>query len=69
MTSSVGRHSHPVIWGKLKREIRPFQYRRGFELDPGINAAGIQAKLEQGVVKLVLPKAKDVQPRKIEATV
>ncbi|MCE9611710.1 MAG: Hsp20/alpha crystallin family protein [Chthoniobacter sp.] len=47
------------------RESRGLDYRRTFELDPAINAAGISAKLEQGVLTLTLPKAESVKPRKI----
>jgi len=63
------RQAHQLPGEVIHREIRPFQYRRTFELDPGINASGIQARLEHGVVKLTLPKAEEVQPRKIEVTV
>ncbi len=46
-------------------ESRALDYRRTFELDPAINAAGISAKLDQGVLTLTLPKAESVKPRKI----
>ena len=46
-------------------ESRGLDYRRTFELDPAINAAGISAKLDQGVLTLTLPKAESVKPRKI----
>lgn len=49
-------------------ESRALDYRRTFELDPSINTAGIQAKLEQGVLTLTLPKAEAVKPRKITIT-
>lgn len=49
-------------------ESRALDYRRTFELDPSINTAGIQAKLEQGVLTLTLPKAEAVKPRRITIT-
>ena len=49
-------------------ESRPLDYRRVFELDPSINAAGITAKMEQGILTLTLPKAESVKPRKIAVT-
>src|SRR5436309_11757111 len=62
----VGRRSLPQIDGAvLHRESRPHNYRRAFELDPSIDIANISAKIDQGVVTLVLPKAEQVKPRKI----
>jgi HSP20 family molecular chaperone IbpA len=34
-------------------------------LDPSIDADKISAKIDQGLVKLILPKAEHVKPRKI----
>jgi HSP20 family protein len=50
------------------RETREFDYRRVFELDPSIDASKIVAKMDQGVLRLTLPKAESVKPRKIEVT-
>jgi len=50
------------------RECRPLDYRRGFDLDPSIDATRIAAKVEQGVLTLTLPKAESVKPRKIAVT-
>lgn len=50
---------------EIYRESRAFDFRRTFELDPSIDTAGITAKIEQGVLKLHLPKAEAVKPRKI----
>jgi HSP20 family molecular chaperone IbpA len=50
---------------KVHRESRPENYRRTIELDPSIDADKITAKIDQGVVKLALPKAEHVKPRKI----
>jgi len=49
----------------IHRESRPENYRRTFELDPSIDADKINAKIDQGVVTLTLPKAEHVKPRKI----
>jgi|SRR5688572_4376058 len=43
-------------------------FRRVFELDPTIDTSRINAKMEQGVLKLHLPKAEKVKPRKIQVT-
>jgi HSP20 family protein len=62
----IGRRSLPVVEGTLlHRESRPENFRRAFELDPSIDAGKISAKIEQGVVRLTLPKAEQVKPRKI----
>jgi len=49
----------------LYRECRQVDYRRTFELDPAIDTARINAKMEQGVLRLHLPKLEKVKPRKI----
>ncbi len=48
------------------RESRPMDFRRVFELDPSIDAAGIGAQLDQGLLTLNLPKSAASQPRRIE---
>ena len=64
--SIVGRRSNSPIEGTLlHRESRAENFRRAFELDPSIDADKISAKIEQGVVRLTLPKAEQVKPRKI----
>jgi HSP20 family protein len=62
----LGRRSIPAVDGTLlHRESRSQNFRRTFELDPSIDSEKISAKIEQGVVKLTLPKAEQVKPRKI----
>jgi HSP20 family protein len=61
-----GRRAHePVSGNAVYRESRDWDYRRVFELDPAIDAANIQAKVEQGVLTLHLPKSEKVKPRKV----
>jgi len=50
---------------ELFRESRRFDYRRVFELDPSIDLGHVTAKIEQGVLKVHLPKSENVKPRKI----
>jgi len=50
------------------RESAPENYRRVFELDPAIDTARIEAKLEQGVLIVQLPKSERVKPRKVTVT-
>jgi HSP20 family protein len=62
----IGRRSLPAVEGaSIHYESRPENFRRTFELDPSIDAGRISAKIEQGLVRLTLPKAEHVKPRKI----
>jgi HSP20 family protein len=62
----LGRRSLPAVDGTLiHREMRPHNFRRTFELDPSIDTGKINAKVDQGVVILTLPKTEQVKPRKI----
>jgi len=49
----------------VHRESRPHHYRRSFEIDPSIDSGKINARINQGIVTLTLPKAEAVKPRKI----
>ena len=65
----IGRRFLPAVEGTLiHRESRRENYRRAFELDPSIDADKINAKIDQGVVTLTLPKAERVKPRKINVS-
>jgi HSP20 family protein len=48
------------------RESRHGDYRRTFEIDSSIDTAKIEAKMEQGILHLTLPKAESLKPRKIQ---
>jgi len=49
----------------LYRESRPANYRRVFELDPVIDTRRIEAKIEQGMLTVHLPRQERVRPHKI----
>ena len=49
----------------LYRESVEADYRRSFELDPVIDADKIEAKVEQGLLTIRLPKSEQARPRKI----
>jgi HSP20 family protein len=62
----IGRRSLPKVDGTLvHQELRGENFRRTFQLDPSIDGEKINAKIEQGVLTLTLPKAEHVKPRKI----
>ncbi len=62
------RRSYAPKGVTIYRESRDFDYRRVFEIDPSIDGAHITAKMDQGVLKLNLPKAEAVKPRKVKVT-
>ena len=53
----------------LYRDYRPGAFRRSFTLSADIDNAGIKAKLNSGVLQVILPKAEKAQPRKIKVEV
>jgi HSP20 family protein len=62
----VGRRAaEPQNLELLYRESNNADYRRMFELDPTIDRGRIEARIENGVLNLHLPKAEQVKPRKI----
>lgn len=55
----------PSHWRPAYCEYQEGGYERRFTLGDRINADKINAKLENGVLMLVLPKAEEQKPRKI----
>ena len=62
----VGRREKNELKAEsLYRESSDADYRRVFELDPAIDIARIDAKVDQGVLTVNLPKSERVKPRKV----
>jgi HSP20 family protein len=62
-------HRQPAPPGEvLHRESNGCDYRRTFVLDPKVDATKIRATIEQGLLRVYLPKAEKVKPRKISVT-
>jgi HSP20 family protein len=62
----VGRRQPVVANAELVyRESYDRDFRRSFELDPAIDTGKINARMDNGVLHLELPKAEKVKPRKI----
>jgi HSP20 family protein len=62
----IGRREKDGTAGEpLHRESVNADYRRVFELNPAIAAKGIDARLEQGLLTIRLPKSERVKPRKV----
>jgi len=52
----------------LHRESSDLDYRRTFVLDPMVDASKIRCTIDQGLLRVLLPKAERVKPRKISVT-
>jgi HSP20 family protein len=62
----LGRRTPLAVTGEaVYREIRPYDFRRTYELDPSIDTTKVSARMDEGVLTLTLPKAETVKPRKI----
>jgi HSP20 family protein len=62
----TGRRNAESVDGELLfRERSRVNFQRTFELDPAIDTARINAKMNQGLLTLTLPKSEQVKPRKI----
>jgi HSP20 family protein len=65
----TGRRSLPTIEGtSLHQESRRENFRRAFELDPSIDMNKVNARIEQGLLTITLPKAEHVKPRTISVS-
>jgi len=65
LTITGRRHADSVDAEPLFRERSPVDFQRTFELDPAIDTARINAKINQGLLTLTLPKSEQVKPRRI----
>lgn len=54
---------------ELRRECRYGRYTRSLRLGTQIDEKGVKANYRDGVLELVLPKAEQVKPRKIDVDV
>jgi len=52
----------------LYRETRNADYRRVFEVEPTVDAAKVVARMDQGVLTLLLPKSEQAKPRRVAIT-
>jgi len=62
----VGHRRSDIPEGQLLYyESTPADYRRTFELSADVDTSKIEARMEQGILKLRLPRREDFKPRKI----
>jgi HSP20 family protein len=65
----IGRRKPEMTQGELYYSETPqADFRRMFELGPDVDTGRINAQMEQGVLKLRLPKSEKAKPRKIQIT-
>ncbi|PYX62556.1 MAG: heat-shock protein Hsp20 [Acidobacteria bacterium] len=63
----IGRRKTETPQGELCYcESALADYRRSFELGPDIDTSKIEAEMDQGVLKLRLPKSEKAKPRKVQ---
>ncbi len=53
----------------LKDYGRAVRYKRQFPISKEINAAGITAKIKDGVLEVILPKAESAKVHKVKVTI
>ena len=53
-----------MMMGRQEYEVGRFH--RAFEVGQGLDPAGVEAKMKDGVLRLVIPKSELLRPRKIE---
>jgi HSP20 family protein len=62
----IGRRNVERVEGELLlKESDEADYKRVFELDPAIDTSKISARMDQGILRVTLPKSEQVKPRKI----
>ncbi|MGH8019432.1 MAG: Hsp20/alpha crystallin family protein, partial [Opitutaceae bacterium] len=59
------RWKAPEGWSGLFRETADANYRLRLDLNDVVDVEKINAELEQGILRVTLPKAEAVKPRKI----
>ncbi len=59
------RWQAPEGWSELFRETADVNYRLRLDLNDAVDVEKINAELEQGILRVTLPKAEAVKPRKI----
>lgn len=63
----IGRRKPETAQGELFYSETPqADFRRMFELGPDVDTGRINAQIDQGVLKLCLPKSEKAKPRKIQ---
>ncbi len=67
--SGAARSEHPEGFQAAKREFEDCEYKIAYRLSHEIDLENIEAKLNNGMLSVKLPKREEVQPRKIKVEV
>lgn len=62
----LAKRAETDLGAPMSTEYRARSYYRAFSVPQGIDASKIEAQLSAGVLRLRLPKAESVKPRRIE---
>jgi len=63
----AGKRNAARVGGRsLHRESTGADYRRAFELGREIDRQRVEARLDQGVLRVFLPKLEEIKPRRVE---
>lgn len=65
LTITGHRNVEQLSGTPVMRECSFASFRRLFELDPAIDTSKINARMDQGILTLTLPKSENVKPRRI----
>lgn len=58
----------PEGWGEIFRESSQLDFRLRLDLNDAVNVDRINAELEHGVLRVTLPKAEELKPRRIDVS-
>ncbi len=56
------KETETADYKQIRKEFSSKSFKRTFSLDKKVNADGIQAKYEDGLLKVLLPKKEEVKP-------
>lgn len=69
ITYEEEKQATPAEWKQVRKEFSIGNFKRSFALDEKIDSGAIQARYEEGVLKLFLPKKPELQPAALNIAV
>lgn len=68
IVTGVRNWKSPEGWTEIFRESSPLDYRIRLDLNEAVDVDKINAELENGVLRVTLPKAEALKPRRIDVS-